>query len=70
MTCKKCGVAMKEVKGHIFHGQRKWECPQCRKIKMQKPKSKGEAQSGAGAFLAGSAVPLTWHYRELIGDQG
>jgi len=35
---------MKEVKGHIFHGKRKWRCPQCQKIKMQKPKSKNEAQ--------------------------
>ena len=31
---------MKELKGHIFHKKRKWQCPQCRKIKMQKPKSK------------------------------
>jgi hypothetical protein len=43
MTCKKCKVTMKELKGHIFHKKRKWQCPQCRKIKMQKPKSKGEA---------------------------
>jgi hypothetical protein len=43
MTCKKCKVAMKELKGHIFHGNRKWRCPQCQKIKMQKPKSKSEA---------------------------
>ena len=38
MTCKKCKVAMKERKGHLFHKQRKWVCPQCRKVKMQKPK--------------------------------
>jgi hypothetical protein len=29
---------MKEVKGHIFHKQRKWACPKCAKIKMQKQK--------------------------------
>jgi hypothetical protein len=28
------------LKGHIYHGKRKWRCPQCQKIKMQKPKSK------------------------------
>lgn len=43
MTCKKCKVTMKELKGHIFHGKRKWRCPQCGKIKMQKPKSKNDA---------------------------
>ena len=43
MTCKKCKVTMKELKGHIFHGKRKWRCPLCQKIKIQKPKSKGEA---------------------------
>jgi hypothetical protein len=35
---------MKELKGHIFHKKRKWRCPQCQKIKMQKPKSNGEAR--------------------------
>jgi|GEM_PF-6197276 len=28
---------MKELKGHIYHKQRKWQCPQCSKIRMQKP---------------------------------
>ncbi len=28
MTCRKCKVTMKELKGHIFHGKRKWQCPQ------------------------------------------
>jgi hypothetical protein len=40
MTCKRCKVTMKELKGHIFHKKRKWQCPQCQKIKMQKAKSK------------------------------
>jgi len=29
---------MKEVKGHIFHKQRKWKCPQCATIRMQQQK--------------------------------
>jgi hypothetical protein len=29
---------MKEVKGHIYHKQRKWKCAQCGKIRMQKQK--------------------------------
>jgi hypothetical protein len=41
MICQACRVMRKELKGHIFHKKRK--CPQCQKIKMQKPKSTGEA---------------------------
>ncbi len=29
---------MKELKGHIYHKKRKWECPKCRRIRMQKQK--------------------------------
>jgi transposase-like protein len=29
---------MKEVKGHIYHRHRKWKCPNCNKVKMQKQK--------------------------------
>jgi hypothetical protein len=29
---------MEEVKGHLFHKQRKWRCPKCAAIRMQKPK--------------------------------
>jgi len=29
---------MKELKGHIFHKQRKWKCPKCGKLRMQKQK--------------------------------
>jgi len=29
---------MKELKGHIYHKQRKWQCPQCGKIRMEKQK--------------------------------
>jgi hypothetical protein len=29
---------MKELKGHIFHKQRKWQCPKCSKIRMQQQK--------------------------------
>ena len=38
LTCKKCQSPMKELKGHIYHKQRKWWCPKCRKARMQKPK--------------------------------
>jgi transposase-like protein len=39
MTCNRCKVAMRELKGHVFHKMRKWRCPKCHKIKMQRPKS-------------------------------
>ena len=29
---------MKELKGHIYHQQRKWKCPKCAKTRMQKQK--------------------------------
>jgi len=29
---------MKVIKGHIYHKQRKWQCTQCGKIRMQKQK--------------------------------
>jgi hypothetical protein len=38
VTCPKCKVPMKEVKGHIYHRQRKWKCPNCDKVRMQKHK--------------------------------
>jgi hypothetical protein len=38
VTCRKCKVPMKELKGHIYHKQRKWACPLCAKIRMQKQK--------------------------------
>jgi hypothetical protein len=38
MICKHCKVAMKELKGHIYHKQRKWRCPQCSRVRMQKQK--------------------------------
>ncbi len=30
---------MTELKGHIYHGNRKWKCEACGKVKMQKPKT-------------------------------
>lgn len=39
MTCKTCKVKMKELKGHIFHKQRKWKCPKCNRAKMQTQRS-------------------------------
>jgi hypothetical protein len=29
---------MKELKGHIYHGKRKWKCPKCGRVRMQEPK--------------------------------
>ena len=40
MTCRKCKVPMKEIKGHIYHQQRKWKCPKCANVRMQKQKGK------------------------------
>ena len=40
MTCKTCRIPMKELKGHIYHKQRKWKCPKCRKVRMQQPRAK------------------------------
>jgi len=37
MICPKCGVKMKEQK-RVFHKQRKWVCPTCGKVRMQKAK--------------------------------
>jgi Zn finger protein HypA/HybF involved in hydrogenase expression len=36
MTCKHCKTPMKELKGHIYHKKRKWQCPACARIRMQK----------------------------------
>jgi hypothetical protein len=30
---------MEELKGHIYHGKRKWKCPKCHRAKMQEPKA-------------------------------
>lgn len=29
---------MQELKGHLYHKQRKWRCPQCKRVRMQKPR--------------------------------
>jgi hypothetical protein len=31
---------MREMKGHIYHQQRKWRCPKCATVRMQKQKEK------------------------------
>jgi len=31
---------MQEIKGHIYHRQRKWKCPKCSQVRMQKRKEK------------------------------
>ena len=42
MTCRRCGLRMKELKGHIFHNQRKFRCEKCgsHRMQQQKPKTK------------------------------
>jgi hypothetical protein len=37
---------MKGVKGHIYHRQRKWKCPNCNKIRMQEPPSSAIVRNG------------------------
>ncbi len=43
MTCKRCGIKMREKK-RSFHKQRKWVCPKCGKVEFQKI-SKGKRPS-------------------------
>jgi predicted RNA-binding Zn-ribbon protein involved in translation (DUF1610 family) len=35
MRCKKCGIQMREMK-RSYHKQRKWVCPECGRVRMQK----------------------------------
>ena len=45
MTCPKCRVKMKqENHRHLSHGNRKWRCPVCQKVRMQKPKGRKERE--------------------------
>ncbi|MEO0099042.1 MAG: hypothetical protein ABIK99_04000 [candidate division WOR-3 bacterium] len=39
MHCPFCKVKMKEEK-RIFHKMRKWKCPKCGRVRMQKIKEK------------------------------
>lgn len=48
MTCKQCRIAMVELKGHIYHGKRKFRCPNCHRAKMKKPKRRA-ADKGRAA---------------------
>ena len=34
-TCNTCKIAMKELKGHIYHKRRKWKCRKCGRVSMQ-----------------------------------
>jgi hypothetical protein len=38
MTCKACRIQMTELKGHIYHKKRKWQCPKCNRVRMQAPR--------------------------------
>jgi transposase-like protein len=45
MTCPKCRVQMQqENHAHLFHGNRKWRCPTCNKVRMQKPRQPKRAK--------------------------
>src|ERR1017187_7690102 len=58
VTCRKCKVPMQEIKGHIYHRQRKWKCPKCAKIRMQKAAHRcrlHDARTGGGIHLAEQA---------------
>ena len=47
MTCKFCKVAMKqEQPSHLFHGKRKFRCPDCNRVRMQKPKALNRSKGG------------------------
>jgi hypothetical protein len=35
---------MAEIKGHIFHGKRKFRCPLCNRAKMKKRKHKPKSR--------------------------
>ena len=41
MYCPKCRQKMKE-ETRTFHKQRKWVCPKCGKVRLQKSKPDGE----------------------------
>ena len=34
------GTKVEEVKGHVFHKQRKWRCPRCGRARMQQARPK------------------------------
>lgn len=39
MMCPRCKKPMREKK-RIFHKRRKWVCPRCGKVVMQRPKKR------------------------------
>lgn len=41
MTCPRCRATMREEK-RTFHKQRKWICPRCGKVRMQKAVKRSE----------------------------
>lgn len=40
MTCPRCRHPMREVPG-TFHKQRKWLCPHCGKVRLQRQRPRG-----------------------------
>ena len=43
MHCDRCKTKMKEEK-RSFHKQRKWICPKCGRVRMQKAKTKDDTR--------------------------
>jgi transposase-like protein len=43
MTCNRCRHPMKELRG-THHGNRKWQCPQCGKVRMQQARDRDKAR--------------------------
>ncbi len=39
MYCDKCKAKMVEM-GRSYHKQRKWICPRCRRVRMQRQRTK------------------------------
>ena len=39
MTCPRCRRSMVE-QGRVYHGQRKWICPRCGKVRFQPVKKR------------------------------
>jgi len=44
MLCPRCKIGMEEEK-RSFHKRRKWICPRCGRVKMQRVGARGERKS-------------------------
>jgi len=39
---------MEELKGHVYHKNRKWRCPRCGRASMQKPRGRSVQKARSG----------------------